>query len=449
MLIAGVILTWTACLRPNWFLAVLVATPVLLEMIITGTGGDIFAISLGSLTIRPADPGTVGLLIGILYHGRSEMSRLLGRQPGGTVLKVLLLFLGLKIAATITLDRALIASNALSNGLGGGLVAAIGEVRDSFLGLLVPVYVIVAGRRLVASQMIKPFAVAVAVIFFKAILLVATGKALIWGGDLTGTEQDRFISSSEAITLLLFAFVFFFVPAAKGKRPTTRVLAWVAVGVSLLANHRSVWLAGLLGMVTLVWLAVAGRLAMSKRRRIQLACLFAGSVVAVAVLLMHHGSEMSPASNATGINTRLLALTDPANDPTSSWRMQLWQSRLEQTQDDWAFGRVLGDRPLTMMNGALIGVPDHSAYISGFEIGGVCLTAIVIAFWGVLTREGIKTTATPGLSYPSGAVALAIIAASVGYGVAYDFPLIGPALATMLLLRRRVVVAQIRQTECA
>ena len=101
-------------------------------------------------------------------------------------------------------------------------------------------------------------------------------------------------------------------------------------------------------------------------------------------------------------------------------------------------GRLLGDRQQTLMNGTWLAVPNHNAYLTTFELGGVLLLGLMITLWGGLVIEAIKRMRANRRSSASWApgVALAVIAASLAFGIAYDFPLIGPALATVLLLRK-------------
>jgi hypothetical protein len=405
-----------------------------LGFVVTMLGGDGLNISMGSVTLRTTDPGALGLLIGILYHARSGGLRQLRRQPGGAVLRVIVVFLVIKVLATFMFSGNSIESNAVANPLGGGLVAALGEVRDDLLAVLLPVYVIVSSRHLKLSRMVVPFLAAIGIILVKALLtIVDTGQ--IW----SSTAENRFIGASEAITLTFLGFIIFFVPAAARRQRFFRFTACIAFIVALVANHRSQWLACILGVSVLLFLFMAGKLTLLKHRQSRgLWTMAVPIAIMIGLAIMYSGNQSTLGSGTTGIGTRALAFTDPASDPDAAWRMALWLGRIEDANAHWAVGRFLGARPLTLLKGNWTAVPSHNAYLSAYDIGGVLLLGLVIALWGALVIEaikGIRAAGPPSITWAP-AVALGVVSASLAFGVAYDFPLIGPALATTLLLRK-------------
>ena len=433
MIAAAVLATYAACRRPNWFLAVLAGAPALLVVVIPLFGGNVDTLSMGPMGLRTSDPGAIAILIGIMYHGRSHAVRSLRRHPGGTVLGIIAIFLTAKVLATVMMAGNAIASNGLSNTLGGGLVAALGEIRDDLLAIIAPVFAVVAGRHLRLSRMTVPFVVAIGIILSQAAFhIVDHGQ--IW----SGTGDNRFIGASEAVTLTLLSLVIFFIPAAKPRRRLIRSIACFAFAVAILSDNRSQWLASLCGIGVLSALIIAGKLMLWKDRRSGPLYVLSVVIVVVSGAALVAATDVLPvAFETTGTSTRMKALTDPGSDATSVWRMQLWRARIEQTSDSWAWGRVLGDRPLTLINGTWLSAPNHNAYVTAFELGGVFLLGLVIALWGALVLEGFRRTRTagPAASSWAPAVALAVIAASLAFGTAYDFPMIGPMLATTLLLR--------------
>jgi hypothetical protein len=402
--------------------------------ILTTLGGDGVNIPMGSLTLRPTDPGALGLLIGILYFAQSGGLRELKRQPGGAVLLVISGFLIMKVLATVMFGGNSIESNALANTLGGGLVAALGEVRDDLIAVIAPVYVIVSTRHLKLSRMVAPFLAAIGIIFFKALLTIAdTGQ--IW----SSTAEFRFINAQEAITLTLLSFIIFFVTAAARRQRFFRFTAYIAFIVALVANHRSQWLASILGVSVLLFLLMAGKLTLLTHRKSRALWIMTVPIaIMIGLAIVDSGNQSMQGSDTTVIGTRALAFTDPASDADSAWRMALWLGRIEEANEHWIGGRFLGARPLTLVNGDLLTAPDHNAYLTAYELGGVLLLGLVIALWGALVIEAIKRIRAvgPRSATWAPAVALAVVTASLAFGVAYDFPLIGPALATVLLLRK-------------
>jgi hypothetical protein len=81
-------------------------------------------------------------------------------------------------------------------------------------------------------------------------------------------------------------------------------------------------------------------------------------------------------------------------------------------------------------------VPDHSAYVSLYEMGGVILCVLVGLLWIRILQIAI-TRILRGKTieefWPP-VVSLMIAACSLGFGTGYEFPLVGPALAIVFLL---------------
>jgi hypothetical protein len=281
--------------------------------------------------------------------------------------------------------------------------------------------------------MVVPFLTAIGIILVKALLtIVDTGQ--IW----SNTAENRFIGASEAITLTLLSFIIFFVSAAARRQRFFRFAACIAFIVALVANHRSQWLASILGVSVLLFLFMAGKPTRLKHRQSRVVWIMTVTIaIMICLAIMYSGNQSTLGSDTTVIGTRALAFTDPASDKDSAWRMTLWLGRLEEANEHWIGGRFLGARPLTLVNGNWIAAPSHDAYIAAYDIGGVLLLGLEIAFLGALVIEAIKRirAAGPRSATWAPAVALAVVMASLAFGVAYDFPLIGPALATVLLLR--------------
>lgn len=436
MLAAAVFAVWAACFRPTWFFVALIGIPITLAMVGRGLGEDSTAIQFGPLTVRLMDPCALGLVAGILYHGHSRVWRVSGSRAGGRVARWIALYLGLKVIATMMFAGQIIASNGLSNSWGGGVIAAAGEVRDNFLAILAPLLVVVCARHITAERLRKPFIILVGIIVTTAVVRLARGEAQIW----SGMGESRFIGAGEAITLALVSFFLYCMPGRTQNRGRVRFVAIVAFAIAILANHRSVWLASCIGLAVLITATIRGNVPTVRKKTAWIVLLLTG-FGAVALILMRGNGAMT---DEGGLDTRMLAFTDPVSDSDSAWRMGLWMARVQGVADDWVFGRFLGDRPVTLLNGQWIAAPDHSAYVSAFEMGGLCLLLVVFRFWTDLIRTAWNMIRARGAKDPSGALALAMIAASLAHGVAYDFPLLGPSLAVLLLMRRPVLPALAR-----
>lgn len=432
LLLVGIVAAYTACVWPTWFWTVFACSPILLRLLAATSELDPNTIAAGAVKLRVSDPGTLGLAIGILYYGRTDGFRFMRYRPVKVILVLIASFLAVKVFLAILFGSA--SSNNIASRFLGGAVGAVGEVRDSFIGLIAPMYAVLAARHLKMSRMKLPFVVAICAILIMAAIQIAR-KGMIWSNH----GEYRFLAADEALTLTLVAFVLPFLwPSGRG-RIAPGLLAFVALGVAVLANSRSVWLAAFLGAVILLVLMLSGKLQFSKDRSVRaLYVMVAVTVVLVIGLALVFAGPLGLQSFADekGIGQRFLAFTDTSHDPDSSWRQELWRNRIEQVGDDWPFGRQLGDRRLTLVGRSWLSVPDHNGYITTFELGGVFLLGLAIAYWGALAVKAIKllrTKSPPSISWQP-ALALAIVAMSLSYSVAYDFPSIGAVLATMLIL---------------
>ena len=435
MLIAALVVAYTACARPNWFWTAFLSAPTILSMLSPADNFDPNGIAMGPLRLRLSDPSMLGLLIGLLYHFRPKHLRSLRRQPGGITLALILFFLTIKLLLTVLTGGALIASNPIANGYLGGLVAAAGEVRDNFVPLIAAFYAAISARRLKLSTLTAPFVIAIGVILLRAATqITASGKIWSNGGEF------RFINSSEAITLLLLSFLLPFLRSSGPSRAGLRSLACVAFAVAMTANHRSVWLCALLAVMVLLGLAVSGKLQLSKDKSVRAvyAVSIALTLITGSAVLLSGSSELQGFSDSKGLGQRLLAFTDPGSDPDASWRLSLWIDRVDQIGDTWIWGRQLGDRRQSLVAGNWVAVPNHSGYVTTVELGGLLLLSLVVAYWWALAAGAIKSLRMKSLaseSWPP-AVALIVIAMALGYAISYDFSFLGPALATILTSRQ-------------
>lgn len=433
LLVVGIVAAYTACARPNWFWATFACAPFLIRIVAAAGNVNPNLIAVGPVSLRDADPCTLALVIGILYHGRKQGLRALRRQPGGMILVLICSFLAIKVVLAMMFGSASIASNEIANHSLGGAVAAVGEVRDSFMGLIAPIYAVLTARRLKVSSMTSPLVVAAG-----AILLVA-GIRITASGQMWSTNGEfRFLGADEAMMLALLSFVMPFLGPSGRALTARRVFAFVALAVAFLANSRSVWLGALLGGAILLLLMVLGKVRLSRNRSVRALYTFAITLALVTGLAsVFSGSlGLQSFSESTGIGQRLLAITNPDSDPDASWRQELWRARVEQVGDDWLWGRQLGDRQLSLVGRTWVTFPNHNAYVTAFELGGVFLFGLVIFYWGALAVRAVqllRMNSPPSVSWQP-ALALAIVAMSLGYSVAYDFPAMGAALATILLI---------------
>jgi hypothetical protein len=434
-LVLTLLAVYLACRRPPWFWAVFAGGPVLLAILGDFQHLDVYDIPIGPLQMRATDIGFIGVVAGVLYHGRSTGLRFLSKKAGGRILGVIALFLILKVIFSVVACGDQIAANRTASHAAGGLVAAVGDLRDGLLALIAPLYVYASRRSRELRTLGWPIVVATCLLLLKAAVGIGiTGR--IWTG-VNDTDQ-RYIASYDAITLTFLGWMLLFLPIPRLKPVFARTLGCVALIVATVANHRSQWMAIAAGFMVLLPVLMLGRpvLRNPKLSRVALSGAAFALVATLATLFSLNDLSTRRSPLLEAITVRLYAVTNPQKDPTAKWRDEIWTDRIEQIGNNWPWGRTLGDRLDTLVQGQWLNLPDHNAYVAMFELGGAILCGLALLFWGRLLqiagRRVLRETEPARLWAATAAIMVTV--ASLAYGAAYPFPDIGPALALILVL---------------
>ncbi len=426
---------YLACFQPPWFWAVFAGGPVLLDTLADIQHFDIYGIALGPLQIRATDIGFLGVLAGALYHCRRDGLRCLRDTAGGRIFGLISLFLILKVIFSVVVGGDQIEANRSASHAAGGLVAAVGDLRDGLLAFIAPLYVYASRRGRELRTLGWPIVVATCLLLFKAAVGIAIAGQ-IWTG--TADTDARYIASYDAITLTLFGWMLLFLPIPGLKPVFARTLACVALVTATVANHRSQWIGITAGFLVLLPVLMLGRpiLRNPKLSRVVLAGTAFTLVAMLAALFSLNDLTTRRFPVLETLTVRLYAVTNPQQDPTAKWRDEIWTDRIAQIGSNWPWGRTLGDRLDTLVRGQWLNLPDHSAYVAMFELGGVILGGLVFLFWGRLLQiaGGRVLRETDPARLWAATAAIMVIVASLAYGTAYTFPDIGPALALILVL---------------
>ena len=436
LLIAPVTI-YIACKKPEWFWTAWVCGPLLLETIglrESKAASFIFdTVQIGPITLRGSDQALIAMAIAIsIYVWRHGFGTLV-KKPGGLTLSILLLFIVLKVAYSVLIAGDLILANRVTSHMAGGLVAALGDGRDNLVAYFPPFYAYFIKKSRDLKALGLPIFVGVCLLLGNWLAGVLT-FGHIWTGNIN--PQRRPINAGNAIDLTIFCLILFFVHVPRLPVWFTRSVATVGVVIAILANHRSQWMACAAGATVLLLVMLIGRPISRKP-------LFSHSAVAGLVtvmvscvcLLNFFPNIIGRTSIIDDLSIRFYAFTQPSSDPDAQWRRDLWTDRIQQVGDNWPWGRAFGARPETLMKGEWMEVPDHSAYISAYEMGGATLCLLIILFFGQLTVLAVRQLIRekdPEQLWPP-AVGLAIIAANLAFGGAYFFQQLGPALAVVLL----------------
>jgi hypothetical protein len=376
-----------------------------------------------------------GLFAGTIYHLFQGGSQQVKAKPLLGMLLAILMFFIAKMLWTVLFGQDQLAANQVASHSLFGLVAGFGEVRDNFLAFLLPVYVYVNKKSYDFRLMGWPIVIAVSFILVRAILLIAkTGQ--VWSDN----ADFRFLNAHEAMMLTFLSFLLFFIRVPGLSRNWSRALACLTLGIGIVANHRSQWVGTGLGILVLLLVSAFGRPMFGSpgRNRVVVSG-FLLLVLCLGTMLPWIVQVTRDVPLVSTIAVRLYAVTEPSKDADAKWRQRLWADRISQVGNDWPWGRLLGDRRGTMIQGEMLFVPDHSAYVATYELGGVILCVLLGLFWlrSVMVALGELATNTRTADLWPPAVALAICAAALGFGSAYDFPILAPSFVVMLLAAGR------------
>ncbi|MEL7342156.1 MAG: O-antigen ligase family protein, partial [Bacteroidota bacterium] len=141
------------------------------------------------------------------------------------------------------------------------------------------------------------------------------------------------------------------------------ILIACSLGLTIIASHRSVWLAAFVAVFVLF---LMGYFKFGTIIKMGAALFFA------AIVINFTYTEI----NLVGfVQERLVALTDPAEDETASWRVLIWIDALEQSKAFIFEGKGLGNYFTTRLpNGAIVEVMLHNQYIQLiYQVGAIGL----------------------------------------------------------------------------
>ena len=158
------------------------------------------------------------------------------------------------------------------------------------------------------------------------------------------------------------------------------IIIFSSLGLTVIASHRSVWLAAFIALGMLV---LMGYFKFSNIVKM-------GVVMFIAALVINF--TYSEIDLVGFVQERLIALTDPTEDETANWRYLVWQDALEQSKAFILEGKGLGNYFSTRLpNGAVVEVMLHNQYIQLIYQVGVIGLVLYLAFLIQMYRR-LRTT---------------------------------------------------------
>ena len=190
------------------------------------------------------------------------------------------------------------------------------------------------------------------------------------------------------------------------------LLIAVSMGLTVIASHRSVWLASMVAMVVLF---LMGHLRLGNMIKM-------GMVLLAAALIINFA--YSEIDLVAFIEKRLVALTNPTKDQTANWRYLIWLDAIEQSKSHWLEGKGLGNYfMMRAPNGLIVTKMLHNQYIQLlYQVGlvGLLLYLAFVLQVFLRMRRVYRETFDPFYKMIS-LLGIVVLLGASAYYVAYDF----------------------------
>lgn len=190
------------------------------------------------------------------------------------------------------------------------------------------------------------------------------------------------------------------------------LLLATSMGLTVIASHRSVWLAAIVSVLVLF---LMGHMRLGTLVKMGMAMLTAALVVNFAV---------EDLDLVGFIEERLVALTDPTEDETANWRYLIWMDAIDQSKAHLLEGKGLGNYfMMRAPNGLIVTKMLHNQYVQLlYQVGlvGLLLYLALLVQMYVQMKRTYKETADPFYRMTALLGIIVMIGASAYY-IAYDF----------------------------
>jgi O-antigen ligase len=357
---------------------------------------------IAGATLRLTDVAYLGLLPAILahLHRRHARRRLLIAPPVLPLAALLLWFL----LGLVTGPRE------------ASLVNSLGELRTYYQYLLLVPYLAVSLRE--QSDVWRLFRLLVGLSLSLMLLALLRG-GLVHDFSLVGAMSgaSRWFTAASGLGMVL-GMVGLIVWMRNAPRPprTKWLVATVPLFVFLIAtnSHRSVWLAGGVAIAALFSL-----------RQLPIRVTFIPTLVlvtAAVLLLIAFPNGMDTVISSA--SSRAVAFTNPADDPTASWRQYLWRQALDRAAERPLTGVGFGSHfQFVDRGGNLITTSPHNHYVTLFYHSGAVGLSLYLVFVTLSLSYFHRTLRKPGASFEIHVVTIVSLIAlisSAAYFVSYS-----------------------------
>ena len=291
-----------------------------------------------------------------------------------------------------------------------GVVGPIGEFRTYFREILIIPYIIIFART--RQDQWRLFLILMGLsLFFIAVGLFRG----VYVHNLVFAAYAKWLYQHGSLALLWGALALFLM-RHYGFWQQKNLIFFGLIGISMaltvIASHRSVWLAA---MVSIAVLFFMGHIRIGQ-------LITMGLIMVVAALGIDAATDRIDL--IAFIQERLVALTNPTEDTTANWRYILWLDAIEQSKAHFLEGKGLGNYfQFRAPNGAIVTTMLHNQYIQLlYQIGAIGLILYLAFFFQCLSRLRRTYNETMDLMYKMiTTLTITVLLGAAAYYIAYDF----------------------------
>ena len=256
-----------------------------------------------------------------------------------------------------------------------GLSAAANEAREA-------VYFLVAAAFFSTVRVDLSFLLSVRRTWLVGTVVLAAIASAFWlqrGFGTFAASGERALTGSAALLILEATILALVLPL--GRRGFRWLVPAAGLGLLLLSDQRTVWVAGLVSIATLC--LFSPRVGFRRIRQTASAVVAAGLGVLILLLATGFGGVAQSLNAAYGSSF--------SSGGTFSWRATGWAQLIDRQRTQSVINILLGNPAgtgfLRVIQGGTVSVAPHSEYVTVLvTLGLVGLTVLVVAFGRVLRR---------------------------------------------------------------
>ena len=399
VLIGAAFSTWLAFNYPGLTIFLLIFLGQIAQYELEVLWGDSTALGFGSLNLRFSDPIILGIFISLAikaFNKDNSLSRIVFKE--GKFFTFFLIYVFMEVIKNL--------------GFYGSL--AVGEFRTYYQGFIIIPFIAVSFKN--SEQRYKIFMLIVGLSLFHIALGIFKGS-VIQGFSLD--THDKWLSAFGSLALLYGLYAYYLLLTSKVIKPPkilVSIVFFIGLVTLIIASNRSVWLAGLVGFLFLLFI---GKIKIKQQFVILIIVLFV--VLIVIQLFSSEGYNFF-----SFITVRLDAFTNYQSDETAMWRMYAWNAIIESISKNLVWGYGLGGNfnvyvPKFAQD---LGTTPHNFYLAMMyelgSVGTIFFSVFIISFVSKLRKLQALVTTDSVIKYTTYVVIVCMLSYWIAYATEKD-----------------------------